>query len=189
MLALAAYVVVVFSVLAPTRGAVGGPGAAALPPRPAAAGQAPAERAAPELAATQKTRADGTLAADRALGAALGGVPYKVVKSGSWTTSGANGAASRVLGAAYVVAPDRPVALKGAALPTALYDQTERTNPPYQAVTNRVTAAQVSQFLVLVDLEKDQVVSIVPGPGSQDVETTPPPGFKRAVPAPTDGGQ
>ena len=94
-----------------------------------------------------------------------------------------------MLGAAYIVAPDRPVALAGAALPTALYDQTERTNPPYQAVTNRVTAAQVNQFLVLVDLDKGEVVSIVPGADSGDVQTTPPPGFKRSVPAPTEGGE
>jgi hypothetical protein len=145
--------------------------------------------AAPELAASQKLRADGALAGDRALGAALGGVPYKVVKSGSWTTSGANGAASRVLGAAYVVAPKRPVALESAALPSALYDRTERTDPPYQAVTNHVSAARVSQFLVLVDLEKGEVVSIVPGPDSQDVQMTPLPGFKRTVPAPAEGGQ
>jgi hypothetical protein len=190
-LALAVYLVAVVIVLAPVRGAAGGPSAGSLPPAAVPAADEPADRAAPdsgaapELAASQKLRADQALSTDQALSRALGGVPYTVVKAGPWTT---DGAAPRVLGAAYVVAPQKPVALQGAALPTALYDRTQQTDPPYQAVTNKVTASAVSQFLVLVDLEKGQVVSIVPGPGAQGVESTPPAGFKPTVPAPAEEG-
>ena len=194
VLALAVYVTVAAVVLIPVRGAVGGPSAAGPPPAPIAADDDPVERVlpgvgtTPELAASQKLRADQLLGADKALATALGGTPYTIEESGPWTTSGANGAPSRVLGAAYIVTPNQPVTLRGVSLPGALYDQTEVSNPPYQPVVNTVSATNVNQLLVLVDLTKGQVVSIVPGPDAEGVESTPPTGFQRRVPVPTEGG-
>jgi hypothetical protein len=192
LLVLAIYVTVAVVVLTPIRGALGGERQAQLPPPPAAAvpDQA-AERAAPapELAASDRLRAGEILGADRSLATALGGMSYSIVKAGAWTTSGADGAASRVLGAAFVVAPAKPIELRSAKLPGALYDQTERTNPPYQAVVNTVSAKQATQFMVLVDLERGKVVNITPGPDTQALETTPPPGFQRTVPAPREEGR
>jgi hypothetical protein len=192
LLVLAAYVTVAVVVLTPIRGALGGERQAQMPPPPAGAvpDQA-AERAAPapELGASERLRAGKILGADRSLATVLGGVSYSIVKSGAWTTSGADGAASRVLGAAFVVAPEKPIELRSARLPGALYDQTERTKPPYQAVVNTVSGKEATQFLVLVDLERGKVVNITPGPATRALETSPPPGFQRTVPVPREEGR
>lgn len=185
------YVTGALIVLTPIRAALGVAGPAALPPPPAVAiAQPTAERPAPaaELGALQAQRAREIVADDRSLATALGGTPHSIVKSGPWTTRGADGNPSRLLGAAFVVAPRKPIELRSTALPGALYDQSERTRTPYQRVVNEVSAKHVTQLLVLVDLERGRVVNITPGPGAQGVVSTPPPGFRRTVPLPVEAG-
>lgn len=191
LLVLALYVTVALVMLTPIGGAIGDNRQAALPPPPTAAGGAAADRAAPptDLAAGQRLRAGEIVAADRSLAAALGGTRYSIVKAGPWTTSGADGAPSRTLGAAFIIAPEKPVALRSERLPGALYDQTERTDPPYQRVTNTVSADQVTQMMVLVDLERGAVVNVTPGPDARGVEIEAPPGFERSVPVPREEGR
>jgi hypothetical protein len=194
LVGLALYVAAAVVLLTPIGGAFGGesPTESAGPPGHPVAGPTADRRSAtelgsaPELQASDKLRADGIVAADRSLAAALGGAPYSIVKSGPWTTSGADGSPARVLGAAYVVALDKPIALESVKLPGALYDQSERANPPYQSIVNTVSSSRVTEFMVLVDLGRGKVVNISPGPGSRAVESTPPPGFQRTVPAPKE---
>jgi hypothetical protein len=194
LVALALYVAVAVVLLTPIGGAFGGESATEstgppghpIPDGTPERGAATDFGAASELEASDQLRANEIVAADRSLAAALGGAPYSIVKSGPWTTSGADGSPVRVLGAAYVVAPEKPVALDSVKLPGALYDQTERANPPYQSVVNTVRSSRVTEFMVLVDLARGEVVNITPGPGSRDVESTPPPGFRRTVPVPRE---
>jgi hypothetical protein len=200
LVALALYVAAAVVLLTPVGGAFGGatatestgPPAHPIPDRTADRGAATDLGSATdpgsvtELQASEKLRANGIVAADRALAAALGGAPYSIVKSGPWTTSGANGSPTRVLGAAYVVALEEPIALDSVKLPGALYDQSERANPPYQSIVNTVSSSRVTEFMVLVDLNRGKVVNISPGPGSRDVESAPPPGFQRTVPVPRE---
>ena len=189
---LALYTTVAVIVLTPIGGAFGDEHQTALPPPPAGtiADPSPEPTAATiELAAAEQQRARGIVAADKALATALGGTPHAITKSGPWTTSGANGQASRLLGAAFVVTPQKPVELRTVALPGALYDQTERTASPYQRVVNTVSAKHVTQLMVLVDLLRGQVVNITPGPESQGLKSVPPAGFRRTVPMPREGGR
>jgi hypothetical protein len=192
--ALALYVAVAVVLLTPIGGAFGGESATEstgppghpIPDGTPNRGAATDVGAATELEASDQLRATEIVAADRSLAAALGGAPYSIVKSGPWTTSGADGSPIRVLGAAYVVALDKPIALESVKLPGALYDQTERASPPYQSIVNTVSSSRVTEFMVLVDLGRGKVVNISPGPGSRDVKSTPPPGFQRTVPAPRE---
>jgi hypothetical protein len=135
-----------------------------------------------ELSSTQELRARNLLAANDPLKAALKGVPYTVTKSGIWTTSGEDGAPVRTLGAVFVVTPAQPIDLKGVKLPDTIYDQTEQHDPPYQEVTNTVSAQQVNELLVSVDLNTGRVVDISPGPDSLATTATPPPDFHADVP-------
>lgn len=194
LVGLALYVAAAVVLLTPIGGAFGGetPRESAGPPGHPVADPTADRRSTTdvgsttELQASDTLRANEILAADRALAAALRGAPHSIVKSGPWTTSGADGSPVRVLGAAYVVALDKPIALESVKLPGALYDQTERANPPYQSIVNTVSSSRVTEFMVLVDLARGKVVNISPGPGSRDVESTPPPGFQRTVPAPKE---
>ena len=191
LVVLVLYLTIALVLLTPIRGAFGGDDATgvALPPPAAAGADGEPASADPGLTAGDQTRARGIVDNDPSLAAALGGVGHSVVKAGPWTTSGADGAAPRVLGAAFVIAPERPVELRSVPLPGALYDQTEQARPPYQSVVNRVSGRNVTQLLVLVDLERGRVVNVSPGPGVQDLESSPPPGFRRTVPAPREGGR
>ncbi len=191
LIVLTLYITVATLILTPIGGAFGDEQRAALPPPPARAIADPTpERTAPsvELAAVQEQRAHRIVAADRSLAEALGGTSHSIVKSGPWTTSGDNGSA-RVLGAAFVVAPAKPIELRSVPLPGALYDQTERTKSPYQSVVNTVSGSQVEELLVLVDLDRGQVVNITPGPGAKNLQSVPPAGFRRTVPVPREGGR
>jgi len=190
---LALYTTLAMVLLTPIGGALGDDRQAALPAPVAGAITDPApERAAPaavELDAASEQRARDIVAADRALAKALGAAPRTIVKSGPWTTSGVGGSPVRLLGAAFVVAPPKSIELRSVALPGALYDQTERNRTPYQSVVNTVSAKQVTQLMVLVDLNRGQVVNITPGPDAQDLQSVPPPGFRRTVPAPREEGR
>jgi hypothetical protein len=200
LVVLALYVAAVLVALTPIGGAFGGetgtestgPPGHPIPEgtvdRGASDGLRPTtELGAPtQLQASDQLRANQIMASDRSLATALGGAPHSIVKSGPWTTSGADGSSPRVLGAAYVVTLDKPIALDSVKLPGALYDQTERVSPPYQSIVNTVSSSRVTEFLVLVDLARGKVVNISPGPGSQGVESTPPPGFERTVPVPRE---
>ena len=189
---LALYVTVVLVLLTPIRGALGDEREGALPPPPAAAiADAATQPAAADvgLDAAEQQRARSIVAADRSLAAALGRSPHTIVKSGPWTTSGADGSPVRLLGAAFVIAPASPIELRSVRLPGVLYDQTERDRTPYQSVVNTVSAGKVTQLFVLVDAERGRVVNISPGPDTEDLQSVPPPGFQRTVPAPQEGGR
>jgi hypothetical protein len=192
LIALAVYLTAAVVLLTPIRHAFGdSERAAPLPPPPAAAAdpEAGPDAPAPELAAADRVRARSILAADPALARALGATAHTIVQEGPWTTSGADGSAPHLLGAAFVVAPRTPVDLKAVSLPGALYDQTEKADPPYQDVVNEVSGRQVTQLLVLVDLERGRVVNITPGPETRGLESERPPGFRRTVPVPRDGSR
>ncbi len=192
LVVLAVYVTVALVLLTPIRGALGDGRAGALPPPPAAAiADTPRQPAIADvgLDVAQQQRARSIVGADRALAIALGGAPNAIVKSGPWTTSGADDSPVRLLGAAFVIAPTRPIELRSVRLPGALYDQTERGSTPYQSVVNTVSARAVTQLFVLVDLERGRVVNISPGPESEDLRSVPPPGFQRTIPAPQEGGR
>jgi hypothetical protein len=168
------------------RVAIGGPG----PEGPTEPSALPPDAQAPvadttTLGPAQEARAVELMKSDPGFRGAVSGVQYQVTKIGPWTTSNSPFTKKKqpeLLGASVQVSLLRPTALHDRKLPSAIYDVTERTSPPYQEVTNRVTAREVSELMVLVDLRRGKVVSVTPGPGSTIVSSAPPPGFERTVP-------
>jgi hypothetical protein len=184
-----ASVAVVFAALVALlllRTAIGGPDRAG-PAEPSALEPEAATQVVDEtsLGQAQAARALELMKANPGFRSAVADVQYQVTKIGPWTTS--NGPFTRekkpeLLGASVVVTLARPTELHDRKLPSAIYDVTEKTSPPYQEVTNRVTARGVSELMVLVDLKRGKVVSVTPGLGSTIVNSTPPTGFQRTVP-------
>jgi hypothetical protein len=183
------YVLAILVVLSPAGEALG-VGASGSPPTPGAVSD-PADPVAggsvavPELTEAQQEHAVGLARASAAFRRVVAGRPFSIARIGPWTTAGEP---QRLLGVSLEVAFPAAVELRGAALPGALYDVTERRSPPYQEVVNRVDARNVRTLMVLVDLEQGRVVNISPGPDAEILSSTPPPGFQRTVPMPRDGG-
>lgn len=145
-------------------------------------------KAAPKLVDGQLRRAGRLVASHRSLLSGLRGVGYSIERSGPWTTIDRPGSPSRLIGAALVLRLDRPVRLRGIKLPTAHYDVSQRRVPPYQSAVTTVSAEEVTQLELRVDLRGNKVASIEPHPlSSKNLSIRAPKGFVRKVRASEEG--
>jgi len=148
------FVTAVLAALSPVRGAVADLVGDAVPfaepaivPPPKNNPAAPfVQEAIPDASASLHASARGVLRHSKALHALLGPTGYKVLDEGPWTTTHTQ----ELLGIAFLIAPDRPITIRGS-WPTARLDPSERGLHPF--VTRHFTyeAKAVRQMLVLVE--------------------------------------
>jgi hypothetical protein len=68
------------------------------------------------------------------------------------------------LGAVVLLRLAEPARVKGA-FPAIVYDDSERTRPPYSERVTMIDTADVTTLVGVVDLARDKLVALHPGPG------------------------
>jgi hypothetical protein len=161
----------------PIRPAVSALLAHVVPSQQPASGSA-AATAIPALTAEERARALDVLSSDPMAVRLLGERRYTVARMGPWHTA----RTKDKLGAALLVVLAQPARVAGA-WPEARYDRLERTSRPYTVAVTRYVAENVRGLMILVDLARGKVVSILP---EVDARIVPPRGFEPTPPAHVD---
>lgn len=129
----------------------------------------------PELTEDDRAKALSTATNNPVVAQLLAGREYSIESIGVWhTTRGLQN-----IGAFIIFSLAQPAELE-LDWPVIEYDQTELTTPPYQEGTRHYLAKGVKRLVVMVDLQRGQVVSVAPGPGA----STPP---RSTIEAPGQG--
>jgi hypothetical protein len=121
----------------------------------------------PTLTPRDEARALALATADPTVRATVGSRPTRVVtdadgkRVGVWETYKTRA----VIGAAVELEWDQPLALDRR-WPSIAYDYTEVSAPPYREGLRRVRTRALTRLTVLVDLGRDKVVAVQPGPRS-----------------------
>lgn len=119
----------------------------------------------PELTEDERAKALSTATNDSLVAQLLAGREYSIESVGVWHTS----RGLQKLGAVIAFSLAQPAEIE-IDWPVIEYDQTELATPPYQQGTRHYLAKGVHRLYVLVDLQRGQVVEVMPGPES----STPP---------------
>lgn len=114
------------------------------------------ENSVPSLMAAQREQAIYIIRNDPTTRNLTSGRTYQITKPVVWTKSD-----GEIVGAAVRLIFSRPSTLAGRWLAID-YDCSENTNPPYLSVAYRARRAYVTSLTLLVDLKRQQVVSIQP---------------------------
>jgi hypothetical protein len=143
----------------------------APPPPPAApagprAGQAAPKADIPQLTDEERARAVSVATASSTVAQVLSGKGFTVSSVGVWHTR-----SLRKIGAGVIYSLAEPATV-GIDWPYVKYDQSEASFPPYEVGTVRYKASNVKRLVVMVDLHRNAVVQIGPGPEAK-LETRP----------------
>ena len=160
------------------RALAGRPGAGVpSPPPPRLVGTPAPAPAIPTLTQEQVARAQEIFANDPRTARLLGGHPYVVEHVAPWLN-----ASNEIIGAWLSVSLTTPIDVEGE-WPLINYDETEETEPPYEEVTVRRIVRGLQRVYVLVDLQREKVVSIDYAPGGY-TEVIPLEDTRRRTPPP-----
>jgi hypothetical protein len=165
-----ALVLVGAALLSPAGGAIASLArqAAGDPPKPIAGPGEPSP-ALPAMTDADKAQAISILARDPSARGLLRGRAYTIEKIGPWTTLD-----HKKLGVSMMLKLDRPNAFALTNWPLMKYDETERSSPPFRTVLVPLSAKNVTELSVQVDLTQGRLAglepsgagaSITPGPG------------------------
>jgi len=154
-----------FVVLSPVRNALADLVAQPGPPPPLQVVTSPGDPtgspvdsgASVALTAPESSTALQIVRQDPALQRLLAGAPYQVEDVGPWTTRDSQG----LLGVAVLLHLSRPTTISGS-WPSAVYDTTEGTTPPYTATSADYAATGVQELMVEVALPQNVVVDVRP---------------------------
>jgi hypothetical protein len=126
-------------------------------PGPALPGPEP-----PQLSADEMARALDIARNDVAVKSLLAGRAYSPGKIGPWTTyRGAK------IGAVMLLSLHEPATYAMREWPLLVYDESERSTPPYRQKSVRLQASNVRELMVWVDLNRSRIVGVDPGVGAQ----------------------
>ena len=131
----------------------------------------------PELTVDDRAKAISTATNNPVVVQILADRKYSIESVGVWHTS----RGLQKIGASVIHSLAQPADLE-LGWPVIEYDRTEITTPPYQQGTRHYLAKGVKRLVVMVDLQRGQVVSVAPGPGA----STPPRSTIEAVDQGTD---
>lgn len=113
----------------------------------------------PQLTEEERARVQSIATNDARVQKLISGRQYSVTSVGVWHSR-----SLKVIGGGVIFTLAEPASFE-MDWPAANYDEAEATWPPYQPDVRHYSAKEVSQLAVLVDLQKDAVVEIRPGPG------------------------
>lgn len=111
----------------------------------------------PTLTPEQQAKAKELFANDLRAQTLFRGHEYVVGRLGPWLGTGG----ARLIGVLMDVSLRQPATIEGD-WPLITYDDTETTSPPYREDTVRMTVRGALKFHVLVDLQRERLVSINP---------------------------
>jgi hypothetical protein len=137
------------------------------PPKPIA-GPGDPSPALPVMTEEDRAQAVAVLAQDPMARGFLRG-PYTIEKIGPWMTLD-----HEKLGVSMILKLDRPHDFGLVKWPLMNYDQTERSSPPFRTDLVPLTASNVTELAVQVDLVRDRLAGIEPS--GNGVRITPGPG-------------
>lgn len=113
----------------------------------------------PELTEDERSEAVALATNNPFVAQILADREYSVSTVGVWHTSGD----LQKIGAGVIISLAQPATLE-LDWPTIDFDRTELTTPPYQQRTEHYLATGVQRLVIMVDLQRGQVVSVGPGP-------------------------
>jgi hypothetical protein len=113
----------------------------------------------PDLTKEDRDRAIEIAQADATVARLIEGRDYTIDSVGVWHTS----KTLEKIGAGVILALSEPASYD-IDWPTAIYDRSERSQPPYEETTKRYAAHDVQRIVVMVDLNRQKVVVVSPGP-------------------------
>jgi hypothetical protein len=123
----------------------------------------------PDLTAGDRGAVERVVEGDAQLHKLLAGHGYRITDMGVWTTTDAE-----KLGAIVQLSLAEPARLRGN-WPQMDYNDSQSASTPYTVTTLPLEASNVQQLMVLVDLKRNDVVSIQAAPGSTVTPTGPVP--------------
>lgn len=121
--------------------------------------QATQKSSIPELTEDERSEAIALATNNPVVAQILADREYSVSSVGVWHTS----RELQKIGAGVIISLAQPATLD-LDWPTIDYDSAELTAPPYQQRTEHYLATGVERLVVMVDLQRGEVVSVAPGP-------------------------
>lgn len=121
----------------------------------------------PQLTDEERTRAIAIATGDARFTSVVGGRPYEVTAAGAWLTV----LNETKMGATLSVKWAEPATITYA-WPVIDYDSSETTSPPYTEGTESLTATNLTQLDILVDLQRGVMVAMEPGGRAETIPTS-----------------